>query len=281
MIEHSVEVNDLLIKIGRKTVLDNININFQKGESVLIGGRNGAGKSTFLKCLGSVILPDKGQIVFSKGTNKNKIGYISDKMSLFEDFSLKKGIDFHASACHIDKFDDSLIKKMKFDQNQKIKNLSAGERVLFHLALIVAQKPEILLIDEIIHTIDTYMRTLFLETIIDLMDKFQTTVIMINHTFSEVEKIPERILLMEQGRFILDERSEDLRKKIKKVVTKDTVSQDLPRVFQVESPYQNEYFIYPFKEEFRTAYPYEYVDLDLNEIMKAFIGGQYVKEGNL
>jgi len=271
------EVKDLTIKIGKKTILDNIHIDFRKGESVLIAGRNGAGKSTFLKCLVYVILADQGSIVYHKRMDKGKIGFISDRVSLLENLTIRQSIDFHTSVYKIRDFDYTLTKELNLDLKHKIKHLSAGERVLFHLSLLVAQKPEILLVDEIIHTIDPYLRAQFLETVIDLMDRNKTTVIMVNHTFSEVEKIPERILLMEQGRFILDEKSESLRKKIKLIAIKSELPKEIPCIFKQETSFNTEYFIYPFKEEFRTAYSYEYKDLGLNEIIKAFIGGQYVK----
>ena len=90
-----VKINNLEVNIGRKKILDNVHIQFQKGESVVIAGRNGAGKSTFLRCLAGVILPDQGSISYSEEVTPKKIGFISDRISLLENFTLKQGIDFH------------------------------------------------------------------------------------------------------------------------------------------------------------------------------------------
>ena len=226
-----VEVKDLKVHIGRKKILDNLSIEIQRGEAVLIAGQNGAGKSTFLKCLAKVILPDDGTIAYSRDVYQEKIGFVSDQLSLFENLTLKQGVDFHSDVFRINEFDYALINELKLDLNQNIKYLSAGERTLYHLALILAQKPEILLIDEIIHTIDPYLREKFLEAVIGLMESQRTTVVMVNHTFSEIEKIPERVLVMEKGNFILDEKSESLGGKIKKVVIEDEISAELPCVF--------------------------------------------------
>jgi ABC-2 type transport system ATP-binding protein len=280
MTEKIVEVENLELNIGRKKILDNISFQLQKGESVVIAGRNGSGKTTFLKCLANVIFPDQGSIIFSEKIPREKIGYISDQLSLFENYTVQKGVDFHVSVFHIEDFDYTLIKELKLNLNQKIKNLSAGERTLFHLCLILAQKPEILLIDEIIHVIDPYLREKFLEAVIDLMDRCQTTVVMVNHTFSEIEKIPERVLVMEKGQFILDEPSETLGEKIKKVDSKDEISEEVPCIFKRESPNFKEYFVYPFNEELRKKFPYDYKNTNMNEMVKAFIGGQYAKKGN-
>ena len=280
MTEKIVEVENLKVSIGRKTILDNIHIQFQKGESVVIAGKNGAGKTTFLKCLANVILPDQGRIVFSDKVSPEKMGYISDQLSLFENYTVKQGIDFHSAVYQIQDFDFTLINELKLNLNQKIKNLSAGERTLYHLGLILAQKPEILFIDEIIHVIDPYLREKFLEAVIDLIDRCQTTVVMVNHTFSEIEKIPDRVLVMEKGQFILDEQAESLGEKLKKVVAKEEIPEEVPCIFKREASYLKEYFIYPFDDEIRKKFPNDYKDINLNEIIKAFIGGQYAKKGN-
>ncbi len=280
MTENILEIENLRVKIERKTILADIGIQFKKNESVVIAGRNGSGKSTFLRCLANVIFPDRGSVVYREGITKEKIGFISDQISLFENLTVEQGIRFHSSVFHIEDFDYTLINDLKFDLNQKIKNLSAGEKTLYHLSLLLSQKPEILLIDEIIHTIDPYLREKFLEAVIELIDRCQTTVIMINHTFSEIEKIPERVLVMEKGQFILDEICETLGDKIKSVVSEKEMPEEIPCIFKRESSFQKEYFIYPFKEEFRKTFPHEYKELSLNDIIKAFVGGQYVKEGN-
>ncbi|GAG18861.1 unnamed protein product, partial [marine sediment metagenome] len=143
-----------------------------------------------------------------------------------------------------------------------------------------AQKPEILLVDEIIHAIDPYLREQFLEAIIDLLEDNQTTLIMINHTFSEIEKIPERVLIMEKGQFIVDEKSETLGKRLKKVVSESEISEEIPCIFKRELTQLKEYFIYPFDENLKDKFSFDFKDANLNEIIKAFIGGQYVKERN-
>ena len=272
------EVEKLIVRIGKKTVLNDIQVQLQKGESVVITGRNGSGKSTFLRCLAEVILPDQGSVEYSPEISREKIGFISDQISLFENFTVKQGIDFHSSVFRITDFDPTLINELKLNLNQKIKTLSAGERTLYHLSLILSQKPQILLVDEIIHVIDPFLREKFLEAIIDLISQLQTTVIMVNHTFSEIEKIPERVLLMENGQFIMDEKSEALGTKIKKIVSEKKIPEEIPCIFRKESSFYQEYFIYPFKEELRKKFPHDYKDLSLTEIIKAFIGDQYAKK---
>lgn len=280
MSQNIVEVENLSLKIGKKKVLNNIRLQLRKGEAVMISGRNGSGKTTFLKCLANVIFPDKGTITYSEEVSKEKIGFISDQVSLLENYSLKQGIDFHKDVYQIKDFDDTLLRELKLDLNQKIKNLSAGERILFLLSLILAQKPEILLVDEIIHAIDPYIREQFLEAVIDLLEGDKATLVMINHTFSEIEKIPERVLIMDKGQFIVDEKSEALGDKLKKVISETEISEEAPCIFKRELSHFREYYIYPYSEELKKKFPYDYKDVNLNEIIKAFIGGQYAQKRN-
>lgn len=275
-----VTVNQLAVRFGRKPALDKIDLSLRYEESVLIAGRNGAGKSTFLKCLAGVIFPDSGRIDFAPNLDRRRIGFISDAVSLLENSTLKQGMAFHADVYGIRDFDDALIRDLGLDPHRRIKQLSAGERVLYHLGLITAQKPDLLLVDEIIHTIDPYMRSRFLDALIDLMAENRATVIMVNHAFSEVDRLPERILLMDKGRFVLDESSENLRAQIKRVVTSADIPAGLPVIFQRGPELRRECYIHPFQEEFRENHPLVFEDLDLEEIMKALIGGRYAQERN-
>jgi len=278
MSEDIINVSGLEVKIGKKTILDGIEVGFSSGECVLIAGANGAGKSTFLKCLTGVVLPDKGDVRYTGGIGPEKIGFISDQLSLFENFTVMQGIDFHTRVFGIENFDTSLIDDLRFDPAQKIKHLSAGERTLFNLSLVWSQQPQVLLIDEIIHVIDPFLRDKFLEAVIDLMDRCNTTVFMVNHTFSEIEKIPERVLVMADGRFIVDENTDVLARSLKKVISRAELPSDCPVIFYQQYAAEREYFIYPCNPELVERHPYEYLPVDLTEIVKTFIGGQYAKK---
>lgn len=278
MNQNVLEVRNLRVRFGKKVALADINVRFQKGESVVIAGSNGAGKSTLLRCLARVIHPDKGQILYANDVPREKIAFISDGLSLFENMTLKQGLDFHRRTFRIQDPDESFFQQLQFNLNQKIKSLSVGERTLYHLSLLLSQKPAVLLIDEIIHAVDPYLREKFLEAVIEAIDKYGTTMITINHTFSEIQNIPERVLMMEGGRFILDEKSESLKAKIKKIFTDTEIPPEIPFVFKKESALGKEYFVYPFQDDFRRKYPYDFQSLELGEIIKALIGGEYAKK---
>jgi ABC-2 type transport system ATP-binding protein len=284
MSKEIIRVKNLCRYFGKRKILNNINVQFKKGETVLIAGNNGSGKSSFLRILAGTLYPDSGALWMDESIPREKIAFISDRMSLFGDFSLDRGIAFHAKAFGIKTFDYALIDQLNLDRKQRIRDLSKGERAIYHLSLLLSQEPEILLLDEIIHTIDPYLREVFLNALIDLIDELNATVLMVNHTFSEMGRIPERVLIMENGRFIFDEMSDNLQQKIKKIVVDseteeiENITNELPVIFKHRSPLYHEYYIYPFKQEYETKMNVNFQDVDLSEIIKSFIGGYYAKK---
>lgn len=270
-----VEVRDLSLGFSRKKVIAGLSVSFAKGEWAVIAGRNGVGKSTFLRALSGVLLPDSGQVIRSQEAPANKIGFISDALSLFEDWTVERAIAFHCRVFDIADFDDSLLKRLGLGKKDRIKNLSAGERAILHLSLVLSQKPALLLVDEVMHMLDPYIRELFIETLIEHLAASQATVLTVNHTFSEIEKIPERVLVMDDGKFVIDETSEALRVKMKKIVSRDPLPETLPCFFKKTDGIYKEYYIYPFREELLADHALDFQDIALAEIIKAFIGGGY------
>jgi len=211
-----LEAKNMSVLFGNKKAVNNVNVVFSSGETVLIAGRNGAGKSTFLRTLGGLIMPDKGSMDY-KDITKDKIGIITEKMSLFRSMSLNEGIAFHSKMFGINDFDYSILKNLEMDLNIKISDLSSGQRAVYHLSLLISQRPELLLIDEVIYLIDPFLRDVFIDSLIDLLDGSDTAVIMVNHTFSDTGKIPDRVIIMDEGEIIIDEKREVLLSKVKKI----------------------------------------------------------------
>lgn len=277
MDKNLLEVKGLNVFYGKKCAVKSVNVNFAKGETVLIAGRNGAGKSTFLRALGQLIFPDNGSINYND-LSKEKIGIITDKMSMFQDLTLKNGIKFHMDIFGIEKFDHTILDHLGMDMNRRISSLSSGERAIYHLSLLISQKPELLLIDEVFYLVDPYIRDIFIDTLIGLLDEGETTIIMVNHTFAETGRIPERVIIMDEGEIIIDEERETLLSKVKKISSDMPEPVDLPVFFSRNTPFGSEYFVFPYEEGMVKDKNLYVEDIGLTEIIKAFLGGSYVKK---
>jgi ABC-2 type transport system ATP-binding protein len=273
-----LEAKGLTVRFGRKTALRDVGVAFAAGETAVIAGSNGAGKSTLLRCLAGVIVPDRGRVVAGPGLTRAKIGFVSDSLSLYEGGTLGEVWRLHRDAFGIAAPGPSRIEGLELDSRRRVKSLSAGERTLFHLSLLLAQRPAVLLVDEVIHALDPFLREKFLEAVIGAMDELKTAVVMVNHTLSDTAQIPERVLIMDDGRIVLDERRESLERSVKRFSGEADLPPDIPCLFAASSEFRKDRYVYPFREEWRKRPGLRFEDIGLDEIVKAFIGGAYVQK---
>ena len=272
-----IKLKDLSFSYGKLKVFENFNLQVPEGQVCLITGINGVGKSTLLRLIAGVLKPAGGEIIFSEKMGddpRKKLGFISEILSLYESLKVAQAIELHMSVYNLSRFDDSLIRHTKIDYNQKIKELSTGQKTIFHLNLILSIEPELFLIDEIIHSIDAYLRRIFLDQLIQLLTQRKLTVIMVNLNFHDIEHIVERVILLKTGKVAVDEEINALKAKVKKVISA-TPPQSISILSQIDYSDHSEFFIYPYSEGCKERIDGEVIDLNLTEIVTAFIGGEY------
>ncbi|MCK4836543.1 MAG: ATP-binding cassette domain-containing protein [Candidatus Aminicenantes bacterium] len=272
-----IRIENIRFAYKKQPVFKDFSLHIKPGESILITGINGIGKTTLLRLMAGVLLPQKGIILYSDkmGSDpRSKIGFISDKMNLYEHMSLQEAIRYHCSVYDIKSIDMEMMENARLRSEQKIVELSRGQKLVFHLSLILAARPEILLIDEVIHSMDVYLRDLFLNRLLEMIEKNRVTLVLVNLNFHDIEKIPQRILLLKDNQIAVDEPIDSLKARVKKLITDHEIS-GLPVLLHREYQDGHEYFIYPFKEELGIKTPGKLVDLNLHDIIKAFIGGEY------
>ena len=273
-----IEVHDLRLGYTRKRVIDGLSVSLRRGEWAVIAGRNGAGKSTLLRALAGVLLPDGGSILRSVEAPQEKIGFISDRFSLFEDWTVARAVGFHCRAFRCDPFDDGMLRQVGIGEKARIRDLSAGERAIVHLSLALAQRPSLLLVDEVLHVLDPFVRDLFVGALIEAIAVRRAAVVTVNHVFSEIERLPDRVLVMEEGRFAVDAPPDERRAGMKKVMGRGPLPAALPCLFSRADGEYKDHLIFPFREEMRRDHGLEFQDAALGEIIKAFIGGGYERK---
>ena len=274
----AIKIKNLSFSYGKKKIFKDFNLKINSGEVTLITGINGVGKSTLLRLMAGVLRPAGGEIIYNENMGRDprrKIGFISDNPSLYEGLKVSRAIDFHKSVYGLSSYDDALIKRTKSERNQKIKELPRGQRVIFHLSLILSAAPRVLLIDEIIHSIDIYLRGVFLRELIKLLAEQKITVVFVNLNFRDIENMVDRVILLREGETAVDEKIDALKAKVKKVICREP-PQGVPVLSCIDYTEQSEFFIYPFREEYREQIAGKVADLDLTAIVSAFIGGEYV-----
>ena len=272
-----LEIKGLSFGYDRDRVFEDFDLSVPAGQVCLITGINGVGKSTLLRLIAGALKPDAGEILVDTGQGEDPrrmIGFISDVLSLYESQTVAQAVDLHRTVYGVKEFDDALLRHTKVRDNQKVSQLSTGQRAILHLSLIMSNKPDIFLIDEILHSIDAYLRRLFLETLIRLLSERKATVVMVNLNFHDIEHLVDRVILLKSGHIVVDEGIESLKAKVKKIVGPHP-PESMDILSRLEFADYSEFYVYPYDPALAPQTGQEVIDLNLTEIVTAFIGGEY------
>lgn len=273
-----VTIKDLQFGYNKKPLFEHFNFHVPSGQVCLITGINGVGKSTLLRLIAGVLKPQQGKIEYDPrlGTlPRGKIGFISDSLSIYENLRVDRLIDLHLSVFNVKQFDDTLIRHTRISARDKVRNLSKGQRTILLLALILSTQPELLLIDEVIHDLDAYLRKLFLDEVIRHLSEREVTVIFVNVNFHDIESLVDRVVLLKNGTIAVDEPITVLKEKVKRVLLAKELPEGVPFIYSLPRENFTEYFIYPYDESIKQKISAEISSLNLNDIVAAFIGGEY------
>lgn len=270
-----IEVANLTVRYGQTRAVNDLSLAIAPGESVLLAGANGAGKTTLLRALAGVIRPSRGEIRFAgrkaATRSRRKIAYIPASVSLYEGLTVAEAQRLHRR--HFGQAGAvAELGEMPFSAHQKILSLSKGQKTLFALSLALSAAPDLLLIDDVIHFLDPHLREIFLTSILRLIGERQLTVIMASQSAFEIEGIPERVIILNQGALTLNEPVENLKQKFVKFYS-EKIPAGLPVVFAREWQGEKEVYIYPYQADIHRLTKVEH--LNLSEILRAFIGGEY------
>lgn len=222
---NSIEVRNLVKKFGKFTSVDNISFEVKEGEVFGFLGANGAGKSTTIKMLCGILEPTSGDanvggysIQKESDLVKQKIGYMSQKFSLYSDLTVEENINFFGSIYGLqgDKFIDRkswVINTAGLADRKKslTGTLSTGLKQRLALACAVMHEPKIVFLDEPTGGVDPISRKNFWDLINDLSSQ-GITVFVTTHYLDEAE-FCNRIMMIDAGKIIAGGSPVELKKK--------------------------------------------------------------------
>ena len=193
-------------KAETRTVLDNINVEIKKGETVALIGVNGSGKSTLLKLMTKIIYPTKGKIVtHGKLTSLLELG-----AGFHPDFTGRENIYFNASIFgltrkEIDKRLDDIIKFSELEEfiDNPVRTYSSGQYMRLAFSIAINVDAEILLIDEILAVGDQHFQEKCFEKLKELRDSDKTIVI-VSHSMGVIKDICKRGIWINDGKVQMD-----------------------------------------------------------------------------
>jgi ABC-2 type transport system ATP-binding protein len=222
--EISVSAEKLTKKFGEFIAVNNISFKVYKGEIYGFLGANGAGKTTTIRMLCGLLKPSQGEaFVGGISINENpekvkvKIGYMSQKFSLYANLTVDENIEFYAGIYGLKKEEiklnsEKIKEKIEIKGYEKIlvSDLPAGIKQRVALACAIIHNPEIVFLDEPTAGVDPVLRKRFWEIIEELAASGKT-VFVTTHYMDEVEHCT-KIALMNEGRIVAEGKPEEIKK---------------------------------------------------------------------
>lgn len=200
-----LEITSLSKSYGRKTILENISFTISPGEIIGLVGENGAGKSTFLSILATIMKPTAGSITLN-GENYNynikkirkKIGYVPQDIAIWEDFTVEENMKFFENLSWVTKDKKELQElclKMNLNKwEEPVHALSGGMKRKLNLAISMIHEPELLLLDEPTVGIDLKSKKEIGKYLNELASTKERMIIYTSHDMDEIKSLCDRII---------------------------------------------------------------------------------------
>ncbi len=222
-----LETQGLTKYYGGTPALDNMTIKIPRGCICGFIGRNGSGKTTAIKLLLGFLEPTAGSSKLLGCDSQHLTpqirqltGYISEGHRLIRWMTIAEIAKFQSTffpGQWDEKFFWNMIEYFGLSKKQKIKHFSTGERAQVSLALALAPNPELLIMDDPTLGLDAAIRRQFLEGMIQLIMHQGRTIFFSSHILGDVERVADRLLVIDKGVIRADCSLEQFRKMLKKV----------------------------------------------------------------
>ena len=218
-----IEFKNITHSYGTKPVLHNLTLNFKTNQLTCLLGGSGCGKTTILRLIAGLEIPQTGQIIIEDETvTKNKqilipphqrnIGFIFQDLALWPHFTFYKNIAFGlterkntSQKVKEENVKDTVLKMLDFfglkeHADKYPHQLSGGQKQLVAISRSLVLKPKILLMDEPLANLDVKLKRKILEHIKNLIQNFDLTLIYVTHDHKEAFAIADEIVVLNDGR---------------------------------------------------------------------------------
>lgn len=216
---------------GRHRVVDSLSLTVPKGCVYGFLGRNGAGKSTTLKMLVGLVKPDRGSssllgeesLALSPET-KARMAFMPEGHPAYTGMKVREAVRFHGSFFPTwdHQYVGQLLDYFKIPLGKRVGKLSRGQKAQAALALAIGSDPELLILDDPTLGLDTVVRREFLESLIEIIQRRERTILFSSHILGDVERVADRIGILLDGALRVDCPTEHFKQSLKKVVVEFT-----------------------------------------------------------
>ncbi len=213
-------------RFGRVTALDDVSLEVRAGEIYTFLGRNGAGKTTTIRALMGIIAPDRGEIeLLGRAVRrvdrrtKQRIGYVSQEPHCYPWMNaraLGRFVGGFYPTWDSAEF-DRLLAVLDVPPKRRFAQLSGGTQMKLALALALAHRPALLILDEPTAGLDPVARREFLDLIASQARNHGRTTFFSTHLIDEVERVADRVGIIDRGRMRFQGGLEELRMEVRRV----------------------------------------------------------------
>ncbi|OLG13229.1 multidrug ABC transporter ATP-binding protein [Bacillus paralicheniformis] len=219
-----LEIHHLTKKFGDFVAVDNISLSIEEGEIFGLLGANGAGKSTTIHMISSLLRSNEGEIlILGKNIAKHRkfakmnIGIVPQDLAIYEDLTAYENVKFFAGlyglrGSHLHNRVEEALQFVGLSDKHKSfpKNFSGGMKRRLNIACAIAHRPKLIIMDEPTVGIDPHSRNYILESVKKL-NAMGCTIIYTSHYMEEVEEICTRIAIVDHGKIIAEGTKEQLK----------------------------------------------------------------------
>ncbi len=225
-----IQIENLHKSFSGQSVLNGVNIDIEKGESLAVIGQSGCGKSVLLKHLIRLLEPDEGRVVFDGDelaelntaelvTLRQRFGMLFQSAALFDSLSVAENVGLGLKEQRV--FDSEEIERrvekkldlvrLKSAAPKYPAELSGGMKKRVGLARAIANDPEVLLYDEPTTGLDPITSDVINDLIVELNEKLNVTSVAVTHDMRSAFKIADRIIMLYQGKVEFDGTPDEVR----------------------------------------------------------------------
>ena len=296
MDNYAISCKNLTHYYGKKLVYENLNFNVKEGSILGLLGKNGSGKTTTINILNGFLQPRSGEcLIYGENTqhltpeNKARIGFLIEGHIQYAFMNIHQIEKFYSGFYKT--WDNEpyweLMAKLKVTPNQKISTMSCGQRSQVALGLILAQDPDLLILDDFSMGLDPGYRRLFIDYLREYAKAKNKTIFTTSHIIQDMERLIDDVLIMDYNRVLAQRNVNDFMSQFKQFylelqnpeidISKEDFVVNLEKVHnKVEIyTYENEEFVLNFLEKNGIAYRnFQKIAMGLED---AFIGltGKY------
>lgn len=224
-----VSFQQVSARIGQKDILYDLSVDVKPGETLVLLGRSGSGKTTALKLVNGLLMPSSGEVLIEGATTtawdlirlRRRIGYVIQDAALFPHFSVAANVGLVSrlegwQPGHIEARVQYLLTQVGLPPSQFAARypheLSGGQRQRVGVARALAADPPLLLLDEPFGALDPMTRVELQQQFLDLRDRLNKTALLVTHDVREALLLGTRIGVLHNGRLVfLGTRSEFLK----------------------------------------------------------------------